>query len=156
MKLPIRLENAITKLYTAFHDGTFNVWSCQACAVGNICGSDDWKHILSPLNRPNNFRLSVFPNRKESDFNEITMTESMIKSGYTAFELSKIEKVFIDNHNLLASDDSECNIRKTCQYNGLCAVVEYLCELDNIPNVMDYTKLFETEGGRPKYELQVN
>ena len=154
MKTTERFDNAVSKLYTAFHNGTLNVRSCQACAVGNICGSDDWKHILSPLNRPNNFRLSVFPNRKQSDFNEITMTESMVKSGYSAFELSKIEKVFIDNHNLLSSDDSECNIKNTSQYNGLCAVVEYLCELDNIPNVMDYTKLFESENNEPKYQLQ--
>lgn len=45
---------------------------------------------------------------------------------------------------------------KELVFIALCAVVEYLCELDKIPNVMDYTKLFETENNQPKYSLHEN
>ena len=48
-------------------------------------------------------------------------------------------------------DDLETD--KEQQFKGLCAVVEYLCELDGIPNVMDYTSLFETKEGKPVKEL---
>ncbi|MBO6632862.1 MAG: Na(+)-translocating NADH-quinone reductase subunit F, partial [Psychroserpens sp.] len=42
---------------------------------------------------------------------------------------------------------------KDLLFNGLSEVVRFLCQLDGVPNVMDYTKLFETENNRPKYEL---
>ena len=42
-------------------------------------------------------------------------------------------------------------------YNGLCAIVEYLCELDNYPNVMDIQSLFlYDENMEPKNELLTN
>ena len=37
LQLPIRLENAITKLYNAFHNGELNSLDCRHCAVGNLC-----------------------------------------------------------------------------------------------------------------------
>ena len=40
------------------------------------------------------------------------------------------------------------------QFKGLEAVVKYLCELDGIPNVMDYTSLFESVNDKPVNELQ--
>ena len=39
-------------------------------------------------------------------------------------------------------------------FNGLSEVIKYLCELDNIKNVMDYSKLFEQENKLPKYAIE--
>lgn len=39
-------------------------------------------------------------------------------------------------------------------FNGLVAVVELLCELDNEPNVLDFSKLFEQENGEPVYHVK--
>lgn len=68
------------------------------------------------------------------------------KSGYSVKELAKIEMVFL---NKILKDET-----KESQFKGLCAVVEYLCELEGIPNVMDYTCLFQTENNEPKYKLE--
>ncbi|NCO62926.1 MAG: Na(+)-translocating NADH-quinone reductase subunit F, partial [Flavobacteriia bacterium] len=38
-------------------------------------------------------------------------------------------------------------------FEGLTAVVTYLCKLDNIPNVMDYTKLFEVKNEEFHFQL---
>ena len=46
MKNSIRFENAIYKLYTAFHNKTLNPDDCKQCAVGNILDNkDSWKHL---------------------------------------------------------------------------------------------------------------
>ena len=42
---------------------------------------------------------------------------------------------------------------KDLLFNGLNEVVKFLCYLDHVSNVMDYTKLFEFENEKPKYEL---
>ena len=151
MKLPIRLENALTKLYTAFHSGMLDAMNCNHCAVGNLCdNSDKWAGV------------SWFggENRISKEFNN--------KTGYSRQELATIELVFIEGNKnpeepaKFNNSISEIDVidgrntkeeQKELQFIGLCAVVEYLCELDNIPNVMDYTKLFETENNQPKYQL---
>ncbi len=145
MKLPIRLENAITKLYKAFHSGTLNAFDCTACAVGNICdNTEGWAYYFGAhvKTTPSNIILSVHVPENLEGFS---------KNGYNQNELSMIENVFLkqwigEKHN---------SHNKETQFKGLCAVVEYLCELDNIPNVMDYTKLFETENNEPKYQLEM-
>ena len=43
---------------------------------------------------------------------------------------------------------------KQTQFKGLEAVINYLCELDNIPNIMEYTSLFEYQDNKPLKELQ--
>ena len=40
-------------------------------------------------------------------------------------------------------------------FKGLCAVVALLCQLDEIDNVMDYSKIFEQEKGVPTYHLKM-
>jgi hypothetical protein len=42
---------------------------------------------------------------------------------------------------------------KSVLFDGLCAVIELLCKLDGVSNVMDYTKLFKFEKERAKYEF---
>ena len=74
-------------------------------------------------------------------------------------EILQIEKVFLEacgfktplcHYNKKPHNPTD----KDVLFNGLNAVVTYLCELDNIPNVMDYSKIFEQEGGYPVYKLE--
>ena len=46
MTLPKRLDDAIKKLYLAFHSDQLNPKCCYKCAVGNILDNKDaWKHL---------------------------------------------------------------------------------------------------------------
>jgi len=145
MKLPIRLENAITKLYNAFHNNELQASCCMSCAVGNICDGDyRWADFFGYLTEDDNEEEIITGIRQRY---ELTSTENYSKNGYSGQELSEVEFIFLKQFIGFKESD------KNAQFKGLCAVVEYLCELDNIPNVMDYTKLFETENDKPKYQL---
>ncbi len=143
MKATQRFENAVSKLYRAFHEGTLDAFDCSACAVGNICdNSSRWTiHTL------------MIPQRKTKEDIKIKLLEKkgeykVLRTGYSNVELSIIEGVFLD----VFLDELNFQLgSKQKQFLGLCAVIEYLCELDNIPNIMDYTKLFEVENDKPKY-----
>jgi hypothetical protein len=149
MKLPIRLENAITKLYPAFHNGLLDALDCGMCAVGNMCnGGVNWDS--NPLFARNKI-FGAYCKEIITDEEIAEGIKEIQSTGYSAEELANVELIFLN----------ACERRKGTkeqQFKGLCAVVEYLCELDNIPNVMDYTKLFETENNQPKYQLtnQIN
>ena len=79
-------------------------------------------------------------------------------NGYTPLELLHIEATFLKacdyelpfRHNHKRPENPK---DKDLLFNGLSEVVRFLCQLDGVPNVMDYTRLFETENDRPKYEL---
>lgn len=133
MKTTERFEKAVTKLYTAFHDGLLNSFDCHSCAVGTICDGDN-KWFFKILSRK--IGDPVFPSKK------------VIDSMYSTFELGRIERIFVDNV------PSKYSKNKEYQFKGLCAVVEYLCELDGIPNVMDYSSLFEYNENGAKNKLQ--
>ena len=46
MHLTPRIEQAVTKLYKAFHNNTLHPECCKKCAVGNICNNlDFWQHL---------------------------------------------------------------------------------------------------------------
>lgn len=141
MRTTERFEKAVTKLYKAFHDCTLNAYNCEACAVGNICGNKgDWSDI-------------IFMPSYRADFDaykEMKPNRTILKTGYSVFELAKVEDIFIEAHR-----GEQYFTIKEKQFKGLCSVIEYLCELDNIPNPMDYSKLFETENNKPKYELSL-
>ena len=127
MKTTERFDNAITKLYNAFHKGELNAMDCKACAVGNICNnSDNWMVYYD-----------------------------VPETGYSKQELQNIEDLFMFG-NLSVSVANKWNpniMNKETQFKALCGVVEYLCELDNIPNVMEVQSLFEYENETPKNKL---
>ena len=138
MKTTERFDNAVSKLYKAYHNNRLNAFDCKACAVGNILNNDmSWDNGYIGARQFNESHLQL--------------------SGYSQIELNTVELKFMRGTNTTFQDAkfrhklNEPN--KETQFKGLCAVVEYLCELDNIPNVMDYTKLFESENNEPKYQL---
>ena len=137
-----RFTQAVTKLYNAFHKGELRASDCTKCAVGNICdNTSGWAYLSK------SFGSGLLSENEEEIAIGIEFTH---ETGYSPLEIVTIEKVFLDgcewngfNYN---NQDN--------QYRGLCAVIEYLCELEGIPKVMDYSKLFETENSEPKYKLE--
>lgn len=138
-KMTPRLERALRVLYTAFHEGTLDAMDCKHCAVGNMVGHDNWTGdgFFGCYDRVN------------SDY-----------VGYSAFELAQVEHLFLYGtlgpktepkfENTISKGDVICGWRnieeqKELQFNGLCAVVEYLCGLDGVENVMELQGLFEMD-----------
>jgi len=132
METTERFEKAVTKLYKAFHEGALNAYNCHACAVGNMCdGYAKWG--VNSRNR----------------IGQITDIRCKELSKYELSELGRVEKIFMSYF-----PESHLSDNKELQFKGLCAVVEYLCELDGIQNVMDYSSLFEYDEQGAKKELQ--
>lgn len=149
MKTPYRLEQALIKLYNAFHNNRLNPEDCTACAVGNILDNlDSWKHLS---NDHGSLKLSYV--------GKVHQNLGRKFNGYSPLEILEVEKVFLEacgfktplcHYNKKPLNASS----KEVLFDGLCAVVNYLCKLENIPNVMDYSKLFEFENNVPKYHLE--
>jgi len=148
MKTSVRLEQAITKLYVAFHNGTLNPECCKSCAVGNICDNTDYWNYLTESH--GSLELSYIGNLNENFGRRVY--------GYSPKELLQIEIVFLKGcgfsvpltlHSIRPVNPTD----KDLLFHGLNATIEFLCKLDDIPNVMDYSKLFEFENNQPKYQL---
>ena len=70
--------------------------------------------------------------------------------GYTPLELLQIEVEFLKGCGYSLPLNRKGNkpenpTDKEILFNGLSKVVEFLCQLDGVDNVMDYTKLFQFE-----------
>ena len=84
MKISDRLEQALIKLYNAFHNDELNPESCSACAVGNILDNhDSWKHLSDTHGSIQLSYVGRVHQKLGRTFN-----------GYTPHELLQIEKVF--------------------------------------------------------------
>ena len=149
MKTSQRLEHALIKLYNAYHNNRLNPEDCTACAVGNILDNQDsWKHLSNEHGSLQlNYIGSVHQNLGRK-FN-----------GYTPQEILQIEKVFLDSCGFTTplchyNPKPQNPTSNEALFNGLVAVVELLCELDNEPNLLDFSKLFEQENGEPVYHVK--
>ncbi len=148
MNISKRFEDAITKLYEAFHNNTINPECCKQCAVGNILdNSDSWKHLSD--------------DHGSLELNYVGKVHQVFGrkfGGYTPLELLKIEAVFLEacgyelpfHHKNKRPDNPR---DKELLFNGLSAVIAYLCQLEGISNIMNYSKLFDYQNDQPKYEL---
>ena len=149
MKSTSRLEFAITKLYTAFHNDSLHPECCKSCAVGNILdNTDTWRYLTDSHG---SLVLSYIGRVNEGFGRKI--------NGYAPSELLQIEAVFLQGcgYSLpLGRKTVKPNepTSKETLFNGLSAAVEFLCALDGVDNVMDYSKLFEFENDAPVHELQ--
>lgn len=150
MKTNNRFDAAIEKLYLAFHNNTLNPECCKQCAVGNILNNtESWKYLSDKHGSVElNYVGKVHQNLGRK-FN-----------GYTPLQLLTIEATFLKacGYNIplhYKNDKPENPTDKDILFKGLCAVINYLCRLDGIKNVMDYSKLFEfdTVNDKPKYQL---
>jgi len=140
MQTTARFDNAIKKLYNAFHNSMLYPECSQQCAVGTILdGRDMWKHLSDSHG---SLRLNYIGNVHEMlgrTFN-----------GYSPSELLQIEHTFLKacgysvplHHKGIRPSNPQ---DKDLQFKGMCTVVELLCNLDGIQNVMDYKGLFKYE-----------
>lgn len=150
MNISKRFDEAIKKLYLAFHNGNLNPECCKQCAVGNILdNNDNWKNLSDEHGSLQlNYTGRVHQNLGRR-FN-----------GYTPLELMQIESAFLKgcgyeiplhHKNQKPLDSTE----KDMHFKGLCAVVETLCELDNISNVMDCKAVFRYESNQTNNLISV-
>ena len=148
MKTSVRLEQAIQKLYIAFHNNVLNPECCKQCAVGNILDrTDSWKHFSD--------------HHGSLELNYIGKVHQIIGrkfNGYTPLELLQIEATFLKacgyqiplhfKHN-----KPEYPTDKDLLFNGLSQVISLLCDWEGVSNPMDYTQLFEFENKKYHYQL---
>ena len=114
MKTTKRLDAALNKLYTAFHNSTLNPECCKNCAVGNICNNtDSWKNLSN--------------NHGSLQLNYVGMVHQNLGRrffGYTPLELLGIEKEFLKgcgfelplNHKNKKPKDPTSKERLVCRY----------------------------------------
>lgn len=150
MDIPKRLEQSLTKLYNAFHNNTLNPECCSACAVGNILDNHySWKYLSDEHGSLKLSYVGKIHQQLNKKFN-----------GYSPKELLQIEKIFLEacgfKTPLCHYNPKPINPRsKETLFKGLSVVVAYLCKLDNVVNVMDYSRIFEYDNENPKYKLDV-
>lgn len=150
-----RFNNAVTKLYTAFHEGTLDAMDCKHCCIGNLCGGDQWVTFqLSGFGKENRINTN-FVNNTNYSRQELATIEALfifgVKDPITETELfsNSIAKYQIENGQNTKEEQKEL------QFKGLCAVIEYLAELDNIPNPFNFDNLFNQDKEIASLELAV-
>ena len=147
MKTSVRFNNAINKLYNAFHNNTLNPEDCKQCAVGNILGQKDfWQHLTDYHGTTELNYLGLLHQNLGRKFN-----------GYSPIELLQIESAFLkgcgyqfSNKNRLYKPDQ---ITDYNLFKGLCEVVTELCLIDGTANIMDCSVLFAFETTKSDFEL---
>jgi uncharacterized protein (UPF0297 family) len=138
MNTSTRFDLAIRKLYKAFHDNKLNPLSCTQCAVGNILDNKDyWKNFSNHNGSLQLNYVGLVHQSLDRKFN-----------GFTPSEILKIEAAFLAGcgYYLPLNQNTRQLKRKLNHddlFNGLVAVVGKLCQLDNIPHVMDCSVLFD-------------
>lgn len=151
MKTTKRLDYAIGKLYTAFHNNTLNPECCKQCAVGNICdNTDSWKNFSDSHGSLQLNYIGLVHEKLGRKFN-----------GYSPSELLKIEHEFLKacGYKLplnYRNSKPENATSKDNLIKGLSAVIEYLCRLDKVQNVMDISSLFQTNQSTPAKQLNLS
>ncbi|RMB56178.1 Na(+)-translocating NADH-quinone reductase subunit F [Dokdonia sinensis] len=137
--IPHRLDAALSKLYAAFTKGELNPQCCTACAVGNICDQiDAWKHFTD-----------AHGSTKLNYVGQVNEAFGKRINGYLPSELLKTEAVFLEACGfelpIRRGNFKPDQFTNQTLFEGLCAVISYLCALDNVTDVMNYTAVFERE-----------
>ena len=138
MKTTLRFENAVQKLYDAFHGGSLNPECCRQCAVGNILdNSESWKHLSD---EHGSLRLNYVGKVNEGFGKRF--------NGYTPQELLQIEAAFLQGcgYSLPLRHNGRKPVNHSDMdvlFNGLSAAISCLCGLDGISDLMDHSSLLE-------------
>lgn len=131
------MEQAIQKLYVAFHSGHLNPDCSTQCAVGNICDNNNyWEHFTE---QHGSVKLNYV-----GRVNEVFGKKF---NGYSPLELLKIEFQFLLGCGYSLPIDrrgknEDVVITKEILFQGLTKVVSFLCMLDGVSDVMDCSQLF--------------
>ncbi|MDQ7917697.1 Na(+)-translocating NADH-quinone reductase subunit F [Mesonia sp. MT50] len=145
MKLPKRTEDALEKLYTAFHKGKLIPECHSQCAVGNICNNTTaWQHLTEHHGSGKLSYVGIVHERLGRKF-----------FGFSPLELLHIEQEFLSGcgyalplHYLRRKNQ----LHQDNLFEGLTKVVAYLCQLENIDNVMDCSLLFDYKIGESQVD----
>lgn len=146
MKPTTRFDAAIGKLYKAFINNTLNPECCKQCAVGNILNNtESWKNLSD--------------NHGSLELNYVGMVNQKFGkkfNGYTPSELLQIEAVFLRacGYKLplhFKNNKPKNPMDKDVLFKGLSEVITFLCQLDGIENIMDYTNLLNYKSTEPIY-----
>jgi len=137
MNLPQRFEQAVRKLYRAFHNDELNPECCRHCAVGNILDNQDhWKHFTEKHGSLELTYVGLVNEKFGKRFN-----------GYSPTELLKIEAAFLKGCGYVLPMNREQpkpdSVDKDTLFMGLSEVITHLCKLEGISNVMDCSALFD-------------
>ena len=144
MKTTKRFDEAEAVLYKAFNEGTLNANDCTACAVGNMCNTDNKWHMGNSLReiRDKDSYGGGSPKHKY----------------YKGLELFQVERVFLKAHQdyglefgMIQTPDEliygsiiwKLLENKQAQFNGLMAVLNYLAELDDIETIDEQYSKFK-------------
>lgn len=144
-----RFEAAINKLYSAYHSNSLNPECCKQCAVGSILDKQDsWRHLSDKHGSLELNYVGLVHQRIGRRFN-----------GYTPQELLLIEAAFLKACGFkipLRYENAKPNLNATdALFDGLCAVIELLCKLDGIPNIMDYKLMLRIDKvGKNAFKLE--
>lgn len=145
MKTSQRLENAINKLYAAFHRNELNPECCYNCAVGNILDNkDSWKNLTD---RHGSIELNYL--------GKVHQNLGRKFNGYSPLELLQLEAVFLNACGYFIpfsrfGNKPKKELSKDILFKGLSETVEYLCKLDDVSNVMDFSIIFNYAGNQSK------
>jgi len=148
MRTSNRFNNAVEKLYKAFHNQTLNPDDCKQCAVGNILDNRDyWKHLTEHHGSVQLNYLGLLHQNLGKRFN-----------GYSPVELLRIETAFLKGCGYYFTAHSRLHRPENIQddhilFQGLCEVVSELCALDGKDDVMDCSALFQYETKAKAHEL---
>ncbi len=141
-----RFDRAIKKLYLAFHNHTLNPECCYQCAVGNILDQNDaWKHLSD---EHGSLRLNYV--------GQVHQALGKRFNGYTPIELLQIEIAFLKGCGyklpLRKTYHKTNKIDQDVLFEGLCLVVNCLCQLDGCQNLIDLSALWQY---KPKKEIVI-
>ncbi|WP_034261079.1 hypothetical protein [Altibacter lentus] len=150
MTLSLRLEQALTKLYRAFHEGTLHPECARQCAVGNICDhSDTWRHFTDVHGSQQLNYVGLVHQRLGRRYH-----------GYTPQELLTAEAVFLKGCGYSVpfgrnKTKPEHPTHTDTLFEGLCAVTRYLCELEGVKDVMHLQKVLTNPGPSRSEALEI-
>lgn len=132
-----RFNNAISKLYKAFTSQQLEPECACKCAVGTLLdGKDQWKHLTKAHGSTELSYVGKVHERLGRKF-----------AGYSPLELLQIEEVFLKGCGYKVPLDYQNKTKRkkldaSAQFDGLCAVIQLLCQLDQVKDVLYIQGLF--------------
>lgn len=121
-------QKSVDILLDAYNAGNLFHGKCDACAVGNILGGNDWVAVIGAFDSGFGKRFYDF----KEHYNETEGLKLIDKSGLTKKELMHIEEAFE------TADDEDGE-----QFKGLCAVLDVMKDMveEDVPHKENIEKL---------------